>query len=258
MNDVSKIVADSLLAGAIPWRLPSFPRLIVSAKLYGGTSPILLQLAANRMKLTSPFWATSSQWRFVGSEVIVGPEDGVYLPNEDRVVFNLEQTDRTYQPPTPPPVNIKAFFKDLVDVAKIKIKAHFGPECCYNRDTDSIRIPYMFMFVYGPGKVEGYWLALAHEIFHWTESRMGWDSNDAVNELRADIGSAYLCAALQAKPTQVHLRVHHDRWVGAWVKAIRADPELLFRVCNDVCNTIIWLMKFVGMKCSPRSSTPHG
>ncbi len=84
MKQYSKIVANALDDGLIPWRLTSFPRNVASGRLFGGVSPILLQIAATRLNGSSSWWGTSSQWQAAGNWVEPG-EESFRPPNDDLV-----------------------------------------------------------------------------------------------------------------------------------------------------------------------------
>jgi hypothetical protein len=250
VNDVNKIVADALEAGQIPWRFASacLPRQIVSSRLFSAVNPILLQIGATRINSSSPWWATEILWELVGHTVIASPDDGVQLPGEQDAVFNLDQTIGEYPLLPPKQVDPKPAFEALVERAKIKIEHVYDTVCEYVRDEDKIRIPCVFLFQDGPGGIEGYFFSLAHEIMHFSESRTGWAANDVVNELRAEIGSAYFCAALGITPVAAHLRRHHDKFAAAWAADLRAHPELICHVCNNATATVAWLFKVIGME----------
>jgi antirestriction protein ArdC len=246
MNEVGKIVADALDLGQIPWRFSSsfLPRQIVSGRLFASVNPILLQIAAAKMNSTSPWWATKIQWELCGHTVIVGPDDGVQLPGKEDEVYNLAQTVGEFPLLPPKPVVPGAAFDTIIDRAGIKIEYGVDATCQYERDKDLIRIPYPFMFICA----DCFFHALSHEIAHWSESRMDFDRSTAVNELRADVLSGYFCASLGIKPVAAHLRSQHDKFAGAWASGIRADPGLLFQVCNNVTATVTWLLGIIGME----------
>lgn len=78
---------------------------------------------------------------------------------------------------------------------------------------------------------------LLHEIGHWTgaEHRLNrqfgrWGTDEyAQEELRAELGSAFLCAELGV-PTPVD---NHAAYVGAWVKRLKEDKFEIFRAAKD-------------------------
>lgn len=78
---------------------------------------------------------------------------------------------------------------------------------------------------------------LLHEIGHWTgaEHRLNrqfgrWGTDEyAQEELRAELGSAFLCAELGV-PTPMD---NHAAYVGAWVKRLKEDKFEIFRAAKD-------------------------
>lgn len=78
---------------------------------------------------------------------------------------------------------------------------------------------------------------LLHEIGHWTgaEHRLNrqfgrWGTEAyAQEELRAELGSAFLCAELGV-PTPMD---NHAAYVGAWVKRLKEDKFEIFRAAKD-------------------------
>jgi antirestriction protein ArdC len=242
MEAISRKVADALDSGQIPWRMNHYPRQIVSGRLFAGVNPILLQIAAARMNSSSLWWATKIQWELCGHMVIVGPEDGVQLPGKEDEVFNLVQTDGRYQPPTLTYRSPGSVFDTLIREAGIRVEYGIDATCHYERDNDLIRIPYPFMFI------DGFFHALSHEIFHFTERRMDWNGTVAGDELRADIGAGYICAAIGVKPVRTNFRKHHDKFAPTWAADLRAKPGLLFDVCNNVTATISCLLSFAGVE----------
>jgi hypothetical protein len=246
METISRQIADALDAGQIPWRMSHYPRQIVSGRLFAGVNPILLQIAAARMNSTSPWWATKMECELCRHMVVVGPDDGVQLPDQKENVFNLEQQpDRGFEPPELPYRRPAVVFDTLVREAGIKIEYDDEAICQYERDKDLIRIPYPFLFA-----DDCFFHALSHEIFHFTERRMGWPAAATTpqDELRAEIGASFLCAVLGVKPLAARYRSNHDKFVQTWAADMRANPGLLFEVCNNVTATISGLLRFVGME----------
>lgn len=265
MIEFSNKVAEALDGGLIPWRLHAAPRNVLTNKLYGGVNPILLNIAATRLNLSSPYWGTHEQWKAVGCKVrqLDIEEWGarIILLKENKstkarsitshrlvrdVVYNWAQTDRALRPPELPEPNPEEGFQAIIKNGGVKIEYAFNQDCKYYEAEDLIRMPHRSMFEYGPGGLSGFYDALGHEIFHWSESRMHWDGSADVNELRAEIGTGYLGAILGAKPLPPHLARHHRKHAGRWASLMRADPEMLFKVCENVTDTVTYFLKFAG------------
>lgn len=247
--EISKVVADALDDGQIPWRIYHLPRYVGTGKVFGGVNPILLQIAASRLGCTSPFWASAADWHSLGCKLL-HPQRAAHVfrtdPPAQEAVFNSDQTDRAFTPPAlayDAPADV---LDRIIGRAGVKVHYRFQPSCVYNADADCIRMPHKIMFVLGPGGETGFFDALGHELYHWSEARMGWQAPDEVSELRAEIGSGYLLGALGIPPLPLHLARHHRRFAPAWSILLRCIPALLFRVVNDVIVTLDWLLGFAG------------
>ena len=170
MNKYITIVADALDAGQmIPWRIHYLPRNVRTGNVYSGAIPILLQIEAAKQNWTSPWWGSVADWRFVKNVVVAS--NGVRIPDVVRPMFNWEQTNRAFQPPALTYSDPKEELEQIVANAGIKLQ-HVGyPRSDYAYPpVDRITISYPSMFDFG-GIIEGYYLALSHEIFHWSEAR---------------------------------------------------------------------------------------
>ena len=245
--NAGNFVADALDRGEIPWRFFTFPRNILSGKPCYGTAPILLNIAAASKRHVSPWWGTAIHWAVFDSHV--APKSGIDIPDFDEPFFNWEVTDRSYCPPALRHEDPDAVFDAIVKLAGVRLVFNAGSDCRWIGGPDEhITIPHKWMFELGPGKVEAYWDALGHELFHFSESRVGWKADYDVSELRAEIGTGYLGALVGAKPLPINLAGHHRTYQARWSASLRADPMLLDRVCENVCRTVIWMHKIAGRK----------
>lgn len=91
-----------------------------------------------------------------------------------------------------------------------------------------------------------YYRTCLHELCHATghAKRLGRDltnsfgSKDyAREELIAEMGSAFLCAALGIVPT-----VRHADYVGAWLDVLREDNRAIFRAASAAGRAAEWLL----------------
>ncbi|NDL64241.1 ArdC family protein [Acerihabitans arboris] len=86
-----------------------------------------------------------------------------------------------------------------------------------------------------------YWSTLLHELVHasghetrlnregiTSSTRKFGDPIYCVEELIAEMGSAFLCAELG-----VYGEVQHDSYVAGWLKHLQADKKALFRACRQ-------------------------
>jgi antirestriction protein ArdC len=246
---ITNVVANALDRGEIPWRIHHLPRHVSTGKVFGGVNAILLQIAARRLGCTSPFWASAADWHSLGCKLLHPQRAGHVLstdPPAQEAVYNWEQTDRSFSPPTltcDAPADV---LERIISRAGVKVHYHYQPSCVYNVAEDCIRMPHKIMFALGPGGEIGFLDALGHELFHWSEPRVGWQAPDEVNELRAEVGSGLLLGALGIQPLPLHLARHHRRFAPVWSLLLRFQPSLLYRVCRDVVATLDWLLAFAG------------
>lgn len=245
-------VAEALERDEIPWRLPAFPRNVRSGKPYGGVSPILLNIAAGALGCSSPWWGTVAEWAAVGSKVPFGL--GARVPGCNQAVYNLDQTDRAYEPPPLPEENTAQVFEAIVRGLGVRVQYVYNATCKYVWDGDYIVMPHKWMFEIGPGGVDGYYDALGHELFHASERRTGWDGHPDVNELRAEMGAGYLSALAGANPLPLHLARHHRKYAPRWAQSLRSQPGLLVKVCDSVTATLDYLLGLASVRvcwCQP-------
>jgi antirestriction protein ArdC len=101
----------------------------------------------------------------------------------------------------------------------------------YGTKTDHIQMPPFETF----RDAEAYYATLAHESTHWTrhEKRLSrdfgrkrfGDEGYAVEELVAELGSAFLCADLQLAP---EIRDDHASYIANWLTVLRNDKRAIF------------------------------
>jgi antirestriction protein ArdC len=151
-------------------------------------------------------------------------------------VFNVEQIDglpETYYDRPPPRGEVmpriaraEAFFAALgADIRYGGNRAYYAPS------PDYVQMPPFESF----RDPESYCAVLAHECTHWTlhEKRLArsfgtkrWgDEGYAVEELVAELGSAFLCAGLELTP---EVREDHAAYLAHWLKVMKADKRATF------------------------------
>jgi antirestriction protein ArdC len=151
-------------------------------------------------------------------------------------VFNCEQIDglpaNYYALAEPPAEKIErieraeAFFTNT----KLEIR-HGGNMAYYAVNADRIQMPPIETF----RDAEAYYATLAHEATHATrhEKRLNrdfgrkrfGDEGYAVEELVAELGSAFVCADLQLTPEP---REDHAAYIANWVEVLKNDKRAIF------------------------------
>ncbi|WP_290154472.1 zincin-like metallopeptidase domain-containing protein [Dubosiella newyorkensis] len=236
-----------------------------SGRAYTGYNRLILQLESAEAGYKDPRWLTFNQMKQMGFSMDKGNK-GVRLerkylfdkkakepisldeynirknsPDFDSAqyqwrsrpfyVFNAEQINGV------PPLDKKLIpIKGNEVIEQIPEKmgvtlTYGGDKAYYNPIRDSVRLPEKGQF-----KDEYvYASTLLHELCHATghKSRLNRDMTGtfgseeyAKEELRAEIGSSFLMAALQIEPSQQHMD-RHKAYVQDWVAVLKKDPEEL-------------------------------
>lgn len=252
----NKIVAQ-LEAGILPWIRPwdsvkgnvAIPHNAVSGRAYSGINPLLLWCSP----YASQGWLTFNQAKQLGGHVLEGAKAteiyyaNRFLPKAEKDkgpdgrfafmlkpywVFNVEQCAGlnlpTVEPVARDPASIVAAADDLASRSGARITFNNGNRACYIPSIDLIEMPPQTCFK----DQINYYRTLFHELGHWTghASRLNRDLNNrfggesyAAEELIAEIGAAYTCAALGIEPT-----VRHADYIGSWLRVLKNDKRAIF------------------------------
>jgi antirestriction protein ArdC len=108
---------------------------------------------------------------------------------------------------------------------------HGGNMAYYNLESDFVQMPPFEAF----RDAESYYASLAHECTHWTRAksrldrdlgRKKWgDAGYAMEELVAELGSAFLCADLDLTP---EIREDHAAYIANWLEVLKNDKRAIF------------------------------
>jgi antirestriction protein ArdC len=112
---------------------------------------------------------------------------------------------------------------------------HGGSRACYVLRTDNVHLPCIDFF----RDAESYYAVRAHETVHWTRhpSRLGrdigrkrfGDEGYAMEELVAELGSAFLSADLELTP---EIREDHAAYIASWIKVLKDDKRAIFTAAS--------------------------
>jgi antirestriction protein ArdC len=230
---------------------------------YQGINVLLLWSAAMEKGYAAPVWMTFKQASELKANVRKG-EHGSLVVYADKIirteadtvtgeqaereipfikgytVFNVEQIDglpaHYYGKPEPRIDSIaridraEAFFADTGATIR-----HGGTMAYYNVSQDFVQMPPFEAF----RDVESFYSTLAHETVHWTrhESRVDrdfgrkrfGDEGYAMEELVAELGSAFLSADLDLTP---ELRDDHASYIASWIKVLKDDKRAIFTAAS--------------------------
>jgi len=96
---------------------------------------------------------------------------------------------------------------------------------------------------------ESYYATLTHELLHWTKhetrlkrdlgAKMFGDEGYAREEIVAELGSAFVCAALGICPEPLE---EHDSYLSFWVERMRDDPKYIFKAVTHAQHAADFLL----------------
>ncbi len=254
----SKIIA-ALEAGTPPWIRPwggdiePFPTNGISRRPYRGVNCVLLTLEAQLRGFSRNTWLSYRQALELGAQVRGGERGTTVIfyktlevPPEVQeearprvvpllrsfIVFNVAQIDqlpeRLREPATEPAGWIREQAPEKVLADSGAAIEHGGFAAFYSPADDRIQLPEPQLFA-DPG---AYYATALHELTHWSghESRLNrslgrrfGEGAYAMEELIAEIGSAFLCAACR-----VEGRLQHSSYVANWIQVLQNDKRAVF------------------------------
>lgn len=238
---------------------------------YRGINILMLWDSAEKQGFLSPFWLTFRQAKSLGGSIRKGEKGSpvVYASSfektetdengdevEQRIpflkqytVFAADQIDglpaHYYEMKEPPNndieriVQAEAFF--LATQAEIR---EGGSKAYYAIDSDHIQMPPLECF----RDAESHAATLSHELVHWTRhpsrldrhlGRKRWgDEGYAMEELVAEVGSAFLCADLAITP---EIMSNHAAYLESWLKVLKDDKRAIFTAASLASKAVDYL-----------------
>lgn len=262
---VTNTIVAELEKGVAPWvrpwktldgRFGGLPYNGASHRAYRGVNVWLLAITALARDYDDPRWFTYRQAWSCGAQVRAGEkatlvifwtqhrfekEDPKTRERTERqvpclkryFVFNAAQCDGI-EPMAPVVESAEVRHKRaqaLVDRHQVDIRFG-GDTACYVPSLDALRMPLLHAF----DNEESYWSTLLHEMTHWTGSKKRLDRDlsgrfgddaYAAEELVAEVGSAFLCAALG-----IDGKLRHPEYLGHWLKVLRGDKRAIFKASS--------------------------
>lgn len=250
---------------------PGLPHNAASLRPYSGINILLLWGAAQERGFAAQGWLTFAQALGAGGAVRKG-EQGTTVFYADRfvpegekaraaesgddakavpflkrfTVFNVEQCEGLPDglglggEPLPECVTVP-LAEAVIAASGVPFRIG-GAEAYYAPGPDQVVVPPQRAF-HAP--INWYRTAL-HELTHATghAKRLGrnllnpFGSKDyAREELVAEMGSAFLCAALGIAPT-----VRHADYIGSWLAVLREDNRAIFRAASQASKAAEWLL----------------
>ena len=256
--DVYQLVTDQIIAllqqGVVPWQKPwreaGMPMNLLSKRAYRGINHVLLvslgyernhfltwdqlkgiggSVKRNEKGHIVVFWQKSKK----DTEQPEAPEKSLPVFRYYKV-FNIAQCRDIPEAMIPPPVPVIPSADPLAACEAILTTmpnppdvVHKEQRAFYRIDTDTINMPKKKSFT----SIESYYSTLYHELVHSTgaEKRLArktlgdmvpFDTESyAMEELIAEMGSAFLCRCTDILPTEIKNAVSYlDNWLGVFQK----------------------------------------
>jgi len=259
-----------------PWHTHTDPLPINAEthRTYRGVNFLTLAIEAQYRGYTRSCWLTYRQAAALGAQVRRG-EHGVPVvfwklrkvdakaetepwPRDDDLservipllrhytVFNVAQIDGLPPEMAEPVPSVPTWTGDemaerVVSDSGADIR-HGGSKAFYHPAGDYIQIPPRAAFAHPAG----YYGTALHELVHWTahpsrlarslSGRFGDDAY-AVEELIAELGSAFLCAHLR-----VDGQLQHASYISNWLRVLRSDKRAVFVASTKAQNAADFLL----------------
>ena len=283
-EELVKKLCDAMENGTAPWQKTwtdgDAPFNAVSGRAYHGINSINLALQSQALgHADDPRWLTFDQAKEKGWHVKPG-EKGTHVefykfdekPKVDEfgdpvldedgkqeveksvlvrnyVVFHASQIEgiSPYVPKARNPIETSEKAERILEESGAEIR-HGGNEAFYSLTGDYIQVPERGQF-----KTQAdYYSTALHELSHWTghPSRLNRETSSDMNsetyakeELVAEISSMFVSAETGIPQTQAHFD-NHAAYVDHWVKAIKEDPNALFRAVNQAQKASEEILKY--------------
>src|SRR5882757_7843504 len=230
---------------------------------YQGINVLMLWSAAMAKGYAAPIWMTFRQALELKAHVRKG-EEGSLVVYADKIirtetdaktgeeaqraipfmkgytVFNVEQIEglpeHFYGKPALRAETIRRIERAEAFLAATGAAVrHGGNRAYYNVTGDFVQMPPFENF----RDTESYYATLAHETTHWTRhasrldrdfgrKRFG-DEGYAMEELVAELGSAFLCADLELTP---EVREDHASYIASWIQVLKDDKRAVFTAAS--------------------------
>ncbi len=276
----------------LPWHRPGVclerPKNAVTGHRYSGVNILALWASGMERRYESGLWASYRQWRELGGQVKKGEKGTVIvfckeltvevedeatgdMNPETRLfarasrVFNAAQVDgfELSVPEVRDPAQLLADAEAFVEGTGAVVE-HGGSSACYIPARDIIQMPLRERFTGTDtsSATESYYSTLCHELTHWSgaphrldrdlSGRFGTESY-AMEELVAELGSAFLCADLGISPAP---RADHAAYLAGWLNIAKEDPRALFTVASKASQAVAFLQGDGAAGSASRNGNP--
>ena len=247
---------------SLPWQRTGIgdvlPVNAATGAAYNGINILSLWATAISCGYDRGLWGTYRQWAALGAQVRKGArgacvvfykeyetdpdpadnsDDGRRRVARASRVFNAAQVDGFDLPSLPDLPPVERILRADAVVARHGLNLRQGgDQAYYSRKDDFIQMPDERLFT-APDtarRTEDYYAVLFHELTHWSGAahrlnrdlgkRFG-DHAYAMEELVAELGSAFLCGSLSITPAP---RPDHASYIAHWLDVMKADKRAIF------------------------------
>lgn len=230
---------------------------------YAGINVLALWCSALAQNFSAPIWMTFRQAMELNAHVRKGAKGSLVVyanrivrtEHDDHTgedvereipflkgytVFNVEQIDGLPEiyyakaASTLDPVQRIVHADNFFAATSATVK-HGGNRAYYAQEVDYVQMPSFEAF----RDAESYYGTLAHEMTHWTKhparlgrdfGRRSWgDEGYAMEELVAELGSAFLCADLEIR---LDPREENASYIATWLEVLRNDSRAIFQAAS--------------------------
>ncbi|MFC1759256.1 ArdC family protein [Planctomycetota bacterium] len=232
---------------------------------------LTLWLAAEERGFESPYWLTFRQAKSLGGSVRKGEKGSavVYSSSFEKTEKNDRGEDVERKIPFLKQYTVfavdqiadlpKRFYRKEIEpnteIERIERAERFfrqtgaeiregGSRAYYSIGSDYIQMPPIERF----RDAESHAATLSHEICHWTRhasrldrdlGRKRWgDSGYAMEELVAELGSAFLCADLKITP---NVDRDHAAYISSWLTVLKNDKRAIFSAASLASKAVTFL-----------------
>ncbi|MCB2052358.1 MAG: DUF1738 domain-containing protein, partial [Novosphingobium sp.] len=235
------------------------PRNAASGEHYNGINILSLWAACEERDYATSLWGTYRQWQSLDAQVRKGEKASLVVfykqlevdpdPEDDADnglrhfaraswVFNIDQVDgyqATPQLDPLPPIMRDAQAEAFIAATGAAIRAG-GERAYYDGLFDRIQMPdeQLFRADDAVTRSQDWYAVLTHELAHWSGAKARLDrqfgkrfGDDAyaMEELVAELSSAFLCAELGLTPV---LRPDHAPYIKHWLEVMKGDKRAIF------------------------------
>lgn len=261
-----------------PWTTRAasqLPMNVTTGQPYNGINVICLWVAAMKREYRAGLWATYKQWQEAGAQVRKGErgahivyvgattkrdDDGEPVLDKDGneqartflksyTVFNADQVDGYDVPEPERPGEAERIAAAEAFIAASGARTRFGQDSAfYDPSADEIGMLDFdrFLGTDTASATENAYATYLHELTHWTGHKSRLDRAGgrfgskpyAFEELIAELGAAFLCAALGITP---QTREDHARYIAGWASILKEDNRAIFNAAAEAAKAADFL-----------------